>query len=443
MNSPLPLSSVTAADLLRQWIGLDPNSIGEASIRRSVRIRMLSLGIDSLDAFVHLCESDRTERDKLVEEVVVAESWFFRDQQIFEFIRKRACSHPAVPGAPPIRILSAPCAAGEEPYSVAMTLLDAGISPDGFQIDAVDISRVALGKAAVGRYSANAFRGADASFRGRWFRTDGSFSILEDSVRSCVNFAWGNILSESFVSEAIASGRAPYDIILCRNLLIYLTQPARIVVEQSLDRLLKPDGMIVLGAAEPPILKGNWIAAGPGASFNLHRGSSSQGPAWPPVSVPRRDWARHQIAPAPPKPERKPESRKPAPPPALPGPVRPALTVAEPPPSGGVTLAAVLEEANALANARRFADAIALCETHQRIIGPSAELFFLAGMVHQSSGNVDYAEDCFQKALYIDPTHDEALLSLSLLAAQRGNSTLAAQYRDSAARIAERGRSER
>lgn len=106
-------------------------------------------------------------------------------------------------------------------------------------------------------------------------------------------------------------------------------------------------------------------------------------------------------------------------------------------------MAAVLEEANALANARRFADAIALCETHQRIIGPSAELFFLAGMVHQSSGNVDYAEDCFQKALYIDPTHDEALLSLSLLAAQRGNSTLAAQYRDSAARIAERGRSER
>ena len=105
--------------------------------------------------------------------MIVAESWFFRDRQVFEFVADFAVTRAALPGRSPVRILSRRPPRGEEPYSVAMALLEAGLSADQFTIDAIDISRRALERAAAGRYSANAFRNADLSFRDRWFTTDG------------------------------------------------------------------------------------------------------------------------------------------------------------------------------------------------------------------------------------------------------------------------------
>lgn len=147
MNEPSALSSTAAEELLRRWIGLDPHSIGEAAIRRAVRLRMLSMGIDDVQTFIRLVETDRTQRDRLVEEVVVAESWFFRDHQVYDHLRRFVAARITARPGDPVRILSAPCAAGEEPYSIAMSLLDAGLQPEQFRIDAIDISRVALKRA--------------------------------------------------------------------------------------------------------------------------------------------------------------------------------------------------------------------------------------------------------------------------------------------------------
>ena len=459
MNEPSALPSTAAEELLRCWIGLDPHSIGEAAIRRAVRLRMLSLGIDDVQTFVRLVETDKTERDRLVEEVVVAESWFFRDHQVYDHLRRFVAARIKARPGDPVRILSAPCAAGEEPYSIAMSLLDSGLQPEQFRIDAIDISRVALSKAKTARYSPNAFRNADSGFRDRWFRMDGGSAVLDESVSRCINFAWANILEVSFVTGAIDSGRAPYDVVFCRNLLIYLTTDARSAVERSIDRLLKEDGIVVLGAAEPAILQGNWVADSVGSTFTLRRGVSGESARWPSLAgrsalpAPRRpkptlpppNTAPSYPAPSPQPPQARP-SRFPAP---APSPTPPA-----PPPtstksadlrcedSGGgsatQTVHLILADVNALANARRFSEAIALCESAQRDIGPSAELYFIAGIMHQTSGSLAIAEDCFQKTLYLDASHDEALLALSLLAEQRGDSGQAAQYRRSALRVVER-----
>ncbi|MFN9940878.1 MAG: CheR family methyltransferase, partial [bacterium] len=95
----------------------------------------------------------------------------------------------------------------------------------------MDVSRAALARAARGRYSANAFRNADCSFRERWFTADGSGAVLSATVRDCVSFSQANVIDESFTA-----GRAPYDVIFCRNLLIYLTAEARGRIEAALDR---------------------------------------------------------------------------------------------------------------------------------------------------------------------------------------------------------------
>ena len=473
MNEPSALPSTAAEELLRCWIGLDPHSIGEAAIRRAVRLRMLSLGIDDVQTFVRLVETDKTERDRLVEEVVVAESWFFRDHQVYDHLRRFVAARIKARPGEPVRILSAPCAAGEEPYSIAMSLLDSGLQPEQFRIDAIDISRVALSKAKTARYSPNAFRNADSGFRDRWFRMDGGSAVLDESVSRCINFAWANILEVSFVTGAIDSGRAPYDVVFCRNLLIYLTTDARSAVERSIDRLLKEDGIVVLGAAEPAILQGNWVADSVGSTFTLRRGVSGESARWPSLAsrsalaAPRRpkptlpppNTVASYPAPSPQPPQARP-SRFPAPA-SFPAPLAPpptplshSPTPLSPPPtpttsadlrcedSGGgsatQSVPLILADVNALANARRFSEAIALCESAQRDIGPSAELYFIAGIMHQTSGSLAIAEDCFQKTLYLDASHDEALLALSLLAEQRGDSGQAAQYRRSALRVVER-----
>lgn len=406
-------SAVHAADVaaveavLRDWIGLDATTIGTAAVERAIRTRMTAAGVADVATYAARVRSDAGERDLLVEEVVVGESWFFRDQQVFAFVADVAATRASLPGRGPVRVLCAPCAGGEEPYSVAMALLDAGLTPAQFTIDAVDVSRAALARAARGRYSANAFRNADCSFRDRWFTADGSGAVLAATVRDCVAFSQANVVDESFTD-----GRTPYDVIFCRNLLIYLTTEARGRIEAALDRLLTRDGVLVLGAAEPPILKGDWLPAGTAAVFAMRRGVR-------PVAL--------QAAP-----NVRTGTRRPPPPPPPREPAAAPTPAVDPPPP---TLADVLAEAGALANRQRHAEAIELCERCRQRLAPAPELFFLMGMLHQATGDLDRAEGCFHKTLYLDAAHDEALLALALLATRRGDVRMAETYRQSAARV--------
>ncbi|MGB8853036.1 MAG: hypothetical protein WCC69_05660, partial [Pirellulales bacterium] len=99
------------------------------------------------------------------------------------------------------------------------------------------------------------------------------------------------------------------------------------------------------------------------------------------------------------------------------------------------TLDDVLAQAGQLANAGRYHDALVLCDEARAAHGPSPRLFFLMGILHQAAGDLDRAEGCFHKTLYLDAAHDEALLALALLATQRGDARMAETYRQSAARV--------
>ncbi len=399
--------------LLRDWIGLDVATVGRAALERAVRQRMDRLELTDSVAYARLVRGETAERDELVEEVIVAESWFFRDRQVFEFVADFAATRASVPGRSPVRILCGPAAGGEEPYSMAMALFEAGLAAEQFTIDAIDISRRALERAAAGRYSANAFRNADARFRERWFTVGGSHAEISGRIKNQVRLEWANLLDPAFAAQ-----RPRYDVVFCRNLLIYLTDEARRQVERQLDRLLAADGLLVLGAAEPPIMKGDWLPAGTASVFALRRGVHAV--------------ARPAAAPPPPRARAIP--RRPA------ATASPGFSTAPPPAAEPPTpsLEEVLAEAGRLANAGRFADAIEHCERHRGSLPPAAELFFLMGMLHQSAGDPDRAEGCFHKTLYLDADHEEAHLALALVARQRGDLPMAEKYRQSAARAVAR-----
>ena len=421
-SSPHPVAPQTAEAcllaeaFLEQWIGLDSQTVGSGAIARAVKIRMNACGEPEEGAFLARISRDAEERERFIDEVVVPESWFFRDQQIFDYLRQQAIALAQRAYPAPLRVLSVPCAAGEEPYSVAIAFLEAGLSPDQFRIDATDVSRASLRRAAAATYSANAFRAADVSFRDRWFRGRDAAAELDEAVRKQVHFSWGNLLDQSFAAD-----REPYDIIFCRNLLIYLTADARSRAEQALDRLLAPDGILVLGAAEPPILKRSWRPVASHAVFALRRGTATTErlpatlPPAPPAASAGAGVRPSSVPPPPRPPDRSPadeaiESRRPA-------------------------VDDVLREAGSLANAGRHAEALALCSRCQQTAGPSARVFFLMGMLHRAVGELERAEACLHKTLYLDANHDEAFLSLAIIASQRGDDRMAEQYRRSATRV--------
>ena len=117
--APLSVAVRTAAELLRGWIGMDVATVGEAALERVIRGRMTAVGEPNADAYARVLDADAAERDRLVEEIVVAESWFFRDLPVFDVLRRFAATRMQ-PARRPLRVLCAPCAAGEEPFSVAM-----------------------------------------------------------------------------------------------------------------------------------------------------------------------------------------------------------------------------------------------------------------------------------------------------------------------------------
>src|SRR6185503_14624441 len=119
---------------------------------RAVQERVTACRLTDRDRYWDLVRGSSTELQELIEAVVVPETWFFRDADALTALVRIVRDACVVSERSLVRIMSLPCATGEEPYSMAMALLDAGIPPHRFQIDAVDISERALDEARLGVY---------------------------------------------------------------------------------------------------------------------------------------------------------------------------------------------------------------------------------------------------------------------------------------------------
>ena len=226
--------------MLTARIGLDPAAVASSLIPRAVRLRMIELGLGHLGDYESLLSGSEAELQALIEEVVVPESWFFRDKLPFRYLQDQ-CSDGWVgnPARSPLRVLSMPCAGGEEPYSIAITLLESGLARRRFQVDALDISQRRLDLARRGVFSRNAFRGNDQDSGRGTSKTIPRDYELDASIRAGVRFLQGSMLDPTLLI-----GEARYDVIFCRNLLIYLDGPSRARVMATLDRLLAAEGLL-------------------------------------------------------------------------------------------------------------------------------------------------------------------------------------------------------
>lgn len=411
--------------LLKRRMGLDSGSIGQAAVERAVRHRMHAAGVDDEQDYLMRVQAWPDEMQQLIEAVIVPETWFFRypeSQVAMATLARERLFAPGCEGRV-LRVLSVPCSSGEEPYSIAMALLDAGVPAHRFQVDAVDISVRMVEFAQRAVYGRNSFRGGDLAFRDRHFSEVPEGHQLAARVRGQVRFQPGNLFDPNLLA-----GAAPYDFVFCRNLLIYFDMATQERAVQVLRRFAREDGLLFVGPAETSLLTGRRLPAVPLARSFAFRATPA------PAELPT--LARAPLVGQRPlvhawTPPRRPVAQAPAP--RLPV---PHAAIADAPSAQGAGQAAQasLREIAALADLGRVRDAMAQCQAHLDIHGASAEALHLQGLLLDAQGQSRQAQAAYRKALYLDPNHREALLHLAALVASDGDQEGARRLQARAAR---------
>ena len=412
-------------DFLKERIGLDVSSVGPAIIERAVRQRSTMSNAFSADEYWRILQGSRDEQQALIEAVIVPETWFFRYPESFATLAKLATKRLTdINHMRALRILSLPCSTGEEPYSIAMALLDAGFKPHQFKVEGMDVSPLSVEKARRALYGKNSFRGQDLAFRERHFSVADDGYRLSERVLEQVRLQVGNLLD-----PALLANEPPYDFVFCRNLLIYFDQPTQQQVFEVLKRLTHVDGVLFIGPAEGSLLgRFGMRSIGIAQSFAFSR-QSAPAPEPVPAFVPTRLPARQPVRSVTPPPVRN----------------RPFATVTPLPvvvKAVNPDAATLLANIAALANEGKSAEARAACERYLRSHEPVAQVFYWLGLLSDVAGSAFEAQGFYRKALYLEPQHPDALMHLAALLQSQGDTAGARRLQDRAAR-SERVDSER
>lgn len=402
--------------LLKQTIGLDANSIGVSAVMRAVESRARTCGIPDLQLYWDRVSDDSAELQALVEAVIVPETWFFRDREAFtaavSLLRAKWQSRPA---ELPLRLLSLPCSTGEEPYTMAMALLDAGMAPSAIRINAIDISNQSLQHARTAIFGRNSFRGADLAFRGRHFTDTGQGYRISDAVQSIVQFSQGNI----FALDRLADGS--FDAVFCRNLLIYFDPADQRRATSVLGRLLAPTGTLFVGHSEASVLLSEgFTSLRIPQAFAFRKKDVSEKPA--PDQLAKRPL-KQKIAPPPPPPRFRSRVATKA--------------LAQPKPSPATKPSVTLDEIMQAADRGDLQVALQLGRNLLNSEPPSAETLYLLAVISEAAGDTTAAANYYRKTLYLNPKHDEALAHLALLLKRSGDNDGARRLGDRARRLGE------
>jgi len=414
------------------------NLSGE-TVERAVLGRMATTGIADRQQYDQ--RIDETELAALVELVVVPESWLFRDPQAFAVAAAYAQRRLAAGERQLLRMLSIPCAGGEEPYTLAMALVDAGVPPTAFAIDAVDLSTACIARAQEGIYGRNAFRGKDLTFRDRHFtHVEDDLYRIDPALRRRVRFRQGNMLASD-----LAPARS-YDVIFCRNLLIYFDAPTTTAAIARLSALLADDGVLLAGYAEVPSFVQNGFTPLPyRQAFALRKDGAPEDGPYAGLPVPMSEIAaerRRRPQPAVQPRERRavprPAARPPAAVPAAPAHVIPRRSApppaAPPPDTPPAAPAGTLDEASRLADQGLRREAEALCRALAAREPDNAGAWFLLGLLTEDTAP-DEAQAHLRRCIYLAPDHYDALCHLALLAGRRGDAAARDSLQERAARV--------
>lgn len=418
-------------EMLRSKIGLNVESVGSDKISSDIARRMSACGLASISEYERLLLCSTEEMERLIDAVTIPETWFFRSKDSFDclesFIRDEWMPAQILKGQRQLRILSAPCSSGEEPYSISMLLLECGLSPENFAIDAFDISGRSIEKAKEGVYTKNSFRGERPELVVKYFTAAEGRYRIATKVMAPVRLSRRNLLELPLQVRP----EERYSLIFCRNMLIYLDDPAQRRAVDIISGLLEDVGLLFLGHAEAWLMsmRPGFAPAKTKGSFAYRKTPPSSLPPVQHFDVPTTDTQKllkidlsAEIA-------AHSSHRK--------GSLRPR----EPKQATHTTPSFNPDDEKLLSIAQDFANrgdvksALAASKAYIASHKLDPKGYYTLGVLLAASGREPESESFLNKAIFLKPDYYEALLHLASLREKRGDHDSSRLFKERAARI--------
>jgi len=237
-------------ELIYDRSGITLGTNKESLVKARLSKRMRKLGIDRYEAYLDLVINDKTglEMQDLLDAISTNVTSFYREPEHFEFM-KTVIKERTKSGVNHLRVWSAACSSGEEPYTLAIEIMEAiGGKPSDVKILATDIAPSVLKTGLKGEYSQEKIASVPRHLQAKYFTKKEAqgkcVHTISDRARDLVLFRQFNLNTFPYPI------RGPLDFIFCRNVMIYFDRPIRARIVNEFSRLLRPGGYLFLGHAE-------------------------------------------------------------------------------------------------------------------------------------------------------------------------------------------------
>ena len=220
---------------------IDLNAYKEKQMKRRIDTLITKNNIVGYDKYVQLLKSNKEKFDEFVNYLTINVSEFYRNPDQWDYLDKVVFPEMIKRFGRNLKIWSAACSTGDEPYSLVMAL-SRHVPLSNIRIFATDIDNQVIAKAKVGLYNDKSVAGVPADLKKKYFTQVGPSWQIKDEIKRCVEFKQHNLLKDPYPRN--------YNLIVCRNVLIYFTEEAKEVIFKKFCDSLVKDGALFIGSTE-------------------------------------------------------------------------------------------------------------------------------------------------------------------------------------------------
>lgn len=236
--------------------GIDLIAYKRPQMERRINSFMRSVKSPNYESFIELLKADRQVMRRFLDHLTINVSEFFRNMQQWQILEREI-----LPGlleqSPALRVWSAGCSAGEEPYSLAIVMKEKGVRLQD-RILATDLDKDVLDKAEQGVYAKKTLEGVPPALKSKYFKACGPYYRVNEDLNKMVRFERHNLLHDRFPPDN--------DLILCRNVVIYFTEETKQTLYRKFAAALRPGGILFIGSTEQ-IFRARELGLKPMATF--------------------------------------------------------------------------------------------------------------------------------------------------------------------------------
>ena len=220
---------------------IDLSAYKENQMKRRIDALIAKHKIDGYEPYVRVLKTDKVKYDEFVDYITINVSEFYRNPEQWKVLTEKVFPDLIKNFGQTLKIWSAACSTGDEPYSLVMALSDF-VPLNRIQIMATDINDLVIEKAKIGLYSEKSIASVPEDKKKEFFTKNGNFYQISDKVKRCVTFKQHNLLKDPYPTGM--------HLIVCRNVLIYFTEEAKDEVFEKYYRSLADEGILFIGSTE-------------------------------------------------------------------------------------------------------------------------------------------------------------------------------------------------